>query len=137
MLEWNYAEVISALITSPQPLMLFRSIKTIKVQTSSADKTALPWRNTAGWHRRAEVFLLRVTKKCPKRWGGEGVKKTKKQKTGNIIKTLNLVKFIICFMESSLRPKKDRLTSGKMVMGSDISQKNQNVKVGVCLFPSV
>lgn len=41
-MEWNYKEVISALITSPQPLMLFRSIRPIKVQTSSADKAAEP-----------------------------------------------------------------------------------------------
>ena len=60
-MEWNYTEVISALITSPQPLMLFRSIKPIKVQTSSTDKAALPEKKycwlASEW---AEVFLWRT-----------------------------------------------------------------------------
>lgn len=57
MLKWNYKEVISALIPSPQPpIMLFRSIKRIKVQTSGADKTALPQKSSHGWNLRAEGF---------------------------------------------------------------------------------
>lgn len=79
MSEWNYAEVISALITSPQPLMLFRSIKTIKVQTSSADKTAVQQRNTAGWHRRSRGLSLAERKGGGKK-KGQKVEKEKKKK---------------------------------------------------------
>lgn len=106
MSEWNYAEVISALITSPQPLMLFRSIKTIKVQTSSADKTAVQQRNTAGWHRRSRGLSLAERK------GGGKKKKAKKWKRRRR-KTFNLFEVVICFMESLVSPLKKK--KGKQV----------------------
>lgn len=89
MSEWNYAEVISALITSPQPLMLFRSIKTIKVQTSSADKTAVQQRNTAGWLLRSRGLSLAERE-------GRKKKRQKVEEKKKKRKTLNLFEVVIC-----------------------------------------
>lgn len=98
MSEWNYAEVISALITSPQPLMLFRSIKTIKVQTSSADKNCSAaakysrlasqeqevflWPSRGGESRRARKVVKKKTKTKRKKRKKKRKKKNKKSIQG-------------------------------------------------------
>ena len=93
MLEWNYTEVISALITSPQPPMLFRSIKPIKVQTSSKDKAALPQQKYClQASEKAEVFLWHI-------------KVAKMRKTPQTVKSLNPVRLTVCNMGHPGLPK--------------------------------
>lgn len=108
--------------------MLFRSIKTIKVQTSSADKTAAQQRNTVGWHLRSRG-LSRAWRKGKKRSLKSGKERTKK--------TWNLFEVVVGFMESlvSPTPKKSKHVERSVLILVTTKKKNcvWSEKVGVCL----